>query len=156
MVINKKNSHNLKDTKVGDLNGFITERSKIIIINSLVGWLGACKFYEGKRKQGYLYILLDLTIVGAIFTIVASLIYSIQLLIKKDNSPKEFLVAVVMFIYASISTVQIANIVTLSATKNKPVKSRILKEAIKIDEQKTEDLKNFLRKIENRENIKNK
>ena len=61
-----------------------------------------------------------------------------------------------MFIYASISTVQIANIVTLSATKNKPVKSPILKEAIKIDEQKTEDLNNFLRKIENRENIKNK
>ncbi len=137
MVVNRnKNSAILKTSKVDNLNGFITERSKVIIINSLAGWLGACKFYEGKRKQGYLYILLDLTIVGALFTIIASLIYSIQLLIKKDNSSKEFLIAVIMLIYASISAIHVANIVNLSTNKNKPVESQILKEGMKTDKQK--------------------
>ena len=70
-----------------DCSWFDTENARLIILCALFGFVGAHKFAQGKKGQGWLFIILDLTIVGIIVAAVWAFIDLLFLTIKQDNKP---------------------------------------------------------------------
>ena len=70
-----------------DCSWFDTENARLIILCALFGFVGAHKFAQGKKGQGWLFIILDLTIVGLLVTAIWAFLDLLFLTIKKDNKP---------------------------------------------------------------------
>ena len=70
-----------------DCSWFDTDNARLIILCALFGVVGAHKFAMGKKGQGWLFIILDLTIIGIIVSAVWAFIDLLFLTIKKDNKP---------------------------------------------------------------------
>lgn len=84
----KKNSHKKTVREVkNDCPWFDTDNARLIILCALLGFVGAHKFAEGKKAQGWCFILLDLTVVGIIVTMIWAFFDLLVLTIKKDNKP---------------------------------------------------------------------
>ena len=66
---------------------FDTDNARLIILCALFGFVGAHKFAQGKKGQGWLFIILDLTIVGLLITAIWAFLDLLFLTIKKDNKP---------------------------------------------------------------------
>ena len=49
-------------------NSWNTEKTRTMILCSLLGIFGVHKFYQGKTAQGVIFILLDITIIGILIT----------------------------------------------------------------------------------------
>ena len=76
----------VSETK-NDCSWFDTANARLIILCALFGFVGAHKFAQGKKGQGWLFIILDLTIVGLLVTAIWAFLDLLFLTIKKDNKP---------------------------------------------------------------------
>jgi TM2 domain-containing membrane protein YozV len=79
----KKQTREVKN----DCSWFDTDNARLIILCALFGFVGAHKFAQGKKGQGWLFIILDLTIVGVLVTAIWAFLDLLFLTIKKDNKP---------------------------------------------------------------------
>lgn len=79
----KKQTREVKN----DCSWFDTDNARLIILCALFGFVGAHKFAQGKKGQGWLFIMLDLTIVGVLITAIWAFLDLLFLTITKDNKP---------------------------------------------------------------------
>lgn len=85
-----------------DCSWFDTDNARLIILCALFGFVGAHKFAQGKNGQGWLFIILDLTIVGIIVSAVWAFIDLLFLTIKQDNKPGNMILGSVFLLFGMI------------------------------------------------------
>lgn len=121
-------------------NSWNTEKTRTMILCSLLGIFGVHKFYQGKTAQGVIFILLDITIIGILITAIWAFINLIQLTINKKNTDKEFIVGIVLlllnFIY-SYTTIKNTeyNIYNVDEIKLQQAKERTLQKIEKANQE---------------------
>ena len=79
-------------------NSWNTKKTRTMFLCALLGTFGIHKFYQGKKGQGILFILLDLTVIGFLITAIWSFINLIQLTINEENTDKEFAIGIILII----------------------------------------------------------
>ena len=84
-------------------DNFVTDRLTAMVLCAFLGIFGAHKFYVGQKKLGIAFIVLDLTIIGLIVTMVWSFIDLIMMTVDKKNSKNEFIVGIVLLLFAGAS-----------------------------------------------------
>ncbi len=98
----KRNAKKQVRNENNDCSWFDTENARLIILCALFGFVGAHKFAQGKNGQGWLFIILDLTIVGIIVSAVWAFIDLLFLTIKKDNKPGNMILGSVFLLFGMI------------------------------------------------------
>lgn len=100
----KKRSVQKKVQKNTDSCGwFDTDNARLIILCAIFGMFGVHKFVQGKKGQGWLFILLDLTIIGLVVTWIWSLIDLVKFTVKKGNKPGNMILGSVFLLFGIIS-----------------------------------------------------
>ena len=79
-------------------NSWNTKKTRTMLLCALLGIFGIHKFYQGKKGQGIMFILLDLTVIGFLITAIWSFINLIQLTINEENTDKEFAIGIILII----------------------------------------------------------
>lgn len=79
-------------------NSWNTKKTRTMLLCAFLGIFGIHKFYQGKKGQGILFILLDLTVIGFLITAIWSFINLIQLTINEENTDKEFAIGIILII----------------------------------------------------------
>lgn len=104
IIMKKRNTtkRQIREVK-NDCNWFDTDNARLIILCALFGFVGAHKFAMGKKGQGWLFIILDLTIVGIIVSAVWAFLDLLSLTIKKDNKPGNMILGSVFLLFSLIS-----------------------------------------------------
>lgn len=74
-------------TNAKDCSWFDSQNARLIILCATLGIFGAHKFAQHKNFQGFIYILLDLTLFGIILTFILSWFDLVFLTAKSDNRP---------------------------------------------------------------------
>lgn len=74
-------------TNTKDCSWFDSQNARLIILCATLGIFGAHKFAQHKNFQGFIYILLDLTLFGIILTFILSWFDLVFLTAKSDNRP---------------------------------------------------------------------
>ncbi len=117
-------------------NSWNTEKTRTMILCSLLGIFGVHKFYQGKTAQGVIFILLDITIIGILITAIWAFINLIQLTINKKNTDKEFIVGIVLLLLNSVfSCITIKNTEYNNEIKLQQAKERALQKIEKLNQE---------------------
>lgn len=91
-------------------NSWNTKKTRTMLLCAFLGIFGIHKFYQGKKGQGILFILLDLTVIGVFITAIWTFINLIQLTIDEENTDKEFAIGIILIILGSIGSTRFINI----------------------------------------------
>ena len=68
-----------------------TEKSRIMLLCGLFGIFGVHEFYQKHYLKGAIYILLDLTVVGIVFSAIWQLLTLVKMILNKKNTDEEFI-----------------------------------------------------------------
>ena len=90
-----------------------------MLLCALLGIFGIHKFYQGKKGQGILFILLDLTVIGVFITAIWTFINLIQLTIDEENTDKEFAIGIILIILGSIGSIGSTRFINININKEK-------------------------------------
>ncbi len=88
-------------TNTKDCSWFDSQNASLIILCATLGIFGAHKFAQHKNFQGFIYILLDLTLFGIILTFILSWFDLVFLTAKSDNRPGNMILGSVFILLES-------------------------------------------------------
>ncbi len=100
-------------------NSWNTKKTRTMLLCALLGIFGIHKFYQGKKGQGIMFILLDLTVIGFLITAIWSFINLIQLTINEENTDKEFAIGIILIILGIGGSIGSTRFINININKEK-------------------------------------
>ena len=138
----KRSAYKKVQENTNSCSWFDNENARLIILCSVFGVFGAHKFAQGKKGQGWLFILLDLTVIGILVAAIWALIDLVFLTVNKTNKPGNIILGSAFIMCNLCGFIpEITNIYTESSG---PTITKIEKTDVKenkttqIDEEKTD------------------
>lgn len=88
-------------------NKINTEKSRTMLLCGLFGIFGVHEFYQKHYLKGAIYILLDLTVVGIVFSAIWAFISLAKMTLNKKNTDEEFVFGTIALLISLLITISI-------------------------------------------------